>query len=88
MSRFATIRTLAVAAVLALTTSIATAGPANKAKNAVDPDCTPVKAAKGAAMKSTVGIGNRCGVAETARDVTGVDDRVNDRDDKKPKKQN
>lgn len=44
----------------------------NKAKDAVDPDCTVSKAAKGAAMKATLGVGNRCGAAETARDVTGV----------------
>ena len=50
----------------------------NAAKDAVDPNCTPSKAAKGAAMKATVGVGNRCGVAETARDATGVDGKVND----------
>ncbi len=44
-----------------------------KAKDAVDPECTTQKAVKGAAMKATVGVGNRCGVAETARDVAGVD---------------
>lgn len=43
------------------------------AKNAADPNCTVSKAVKGAATKATVGVGNRCGVAETARDVTGVD---------------
>ena len=48
-------------------------GPVAKAKDAVDPDCTPGKAAKGAAMKATVGVGNRCGVAETVRDTAGVD---------------
>lgn len=61
---------------VAATTLVAPAfadGPIAKAKNAVDPDCTPAKAAKGAAMKATVGIGNRCGVAETARDAAGVD---------------
>ena len=79
MSRFATIRTLTLGAVVALGATVATAGPLDKAKNAVDPDCTPGKAAKGAAMKATVGIGNRCGVAETARDVSGVDDRVDGR---------
>ena len=81
MSRFAKIRTLALGAVLALATTVAAAGPLDKAKNAVDPDCTPGKAAKGAAMNATVGIGNRCGIAETARDVTGVDDRVDGRQD-------
>lgn len=48
----------------------------SKAKDAVDPDCTVSKAAKGAAMKATVGVGNRCGAAETARDVTGVDGKA------------
>lgn len=49
------------------------AGPIDRAKDAVDPDCTVAKAAKGAARKAVIGIGNRCDVAETARDVTGVD---------------
>lgn len=64
---------------------VATALPAvaenkvtNKAKDAVDPNCTVEKAAKGAAMKATVGVGNRCGAAETARDVTGVDGKGKD----------
>lgn len=48
------------------------------AKDAVDPNCTPSKAVKGAAMKATVGVGNRCDAAETARDVTGVDGKVKD----------
>ena len=73
-------RRLAVAALLALAFTAADAGPLDKAKNAVDPDCTPAKAAKGAAMRATVGVGNRCDVAETARDVTGLDGRKNDRD--------
>ena len=53
-------------------------GVKSKAKDATDPDCTVQKAAKGAAMKSTVGVGNRCGAAETARDVTGVDGKGKD----------
>ena len=53
-------------------------GLKNKAKDATDPDCSVQKAAKGAAMKSTVGIGNRCSAAETARDVTGVDGKGKD----------
>ncbi len=80
MRRLAMLRTLTLGAVVALAATVAAAGPLDKAKNAVDPDCTPGKAAKGAAMKATVGIGNRCDVAETARDVTGVDDRVDGRD--------
>ena len=34
----------------------------------VNPDCTPGKAAKGAAMKATVGVGGRCDFEETAKD--------------------
>ena len=64
-------------AAIALVFSVSAASAGNKAteaaKNAVDPDCTVEKAAKGAAMKATVGVGNRCSVDETARDVTGVD---------------
>lgn len=57
-------------------------GPLDKARQAVDPDCTAGKAVKGAAMKATVGVGNRCSVAETARDVTGTDgkNRKGDKD--------
>ena len=54
-------------------------GPAGKVKAAVDPDCTPAKAAKGAAMKATVGVGNRCDAAETARDAAGVDGAAADK---------
>jgi hypothetical protein len=43
----------------------------------VDPDCTAEKAARGAAMKATVGVGNRCSPAEaakdTARDTVGIE---------------
>ena len=28
-------------------------------------------------MKATVGVGNRCGVAETARDTAGIDGKKN-----------
>jgi Na+/H+-translocating membrane pyrophosphatase len=66
---------------IALTTA-ASAGPLEKAKDAVDPDCTIGKAAKGAATKAVVGVrGNRCGVGETARDTLGVDDLERDRKD-------
>ena len=45
----------------------------------VDPDCTPEKAAKSAAAKSTVGVGGRCDAKEAARDsgkrAAGVDDK-------------
>lgn len=57
-----------------LATSVSADGVVpDKAQEAVDPNCTVEKAAKGAAMKATVGVGNRCDAAETARDVTGVD---------------
>lgn len=65
-----------LAILLFVSASAASAGPVAKAKDAVDPDCTPAKAAKGAAMKATVGVGNRCDAAETARDVTGVDGKA------------
>jgi hypothetical protein len=57
---------------LALFTSNASAGP-------LDPDCTPEKAAKSAAAKSTVGVGGRCDAKEAAKDsgkkAVGVDDK-------------
>lgn len=67
-------------AVVALTATlilvgVAHAGPVGKAKDVVDPDCTVGKAAKGAVERSTVGVGNRCKPAETARDAVGVDNR-------------
>jgi hypothetical protein len=70
-----TIRTASLMALLALPLvgSALADGAVGKAKDAVDPDCTATKAAKGAAMKATVGVGNRCDVGETARDVTGID---------------
>ena len=53
----------------------ALAGPAGKAKDALDPDCTVTKAARGAATKAVVGVpGNRCDVGETTRDTLGIDD--------------
>lgn len=51
------------------------------ANDAIDPDCTVEKAAKGAAMKATVGVGNRCDAAETARDTAGVDGKSDDAKD-------
>jgi hypothetical protein len=76
------LRSTALALALGLLAGGASAGPLDRAKNAVDPDCTPGKAAKGAAMRATVGVGNRCDVGETARDVTGIDDRVDGRNKK------
>ena len=63
-----------VAVMLALA-GPALAGPIEKTKEAVDPNCDVGKAAKGAAMKATVGVGNRCGVGETTRDTLGIDDK-------------
>ena len=68
--------TLALTAALTLG-GIAHAGPVAKTKDAVDPDCTVGKAAKGAVERGTVGVGNRCKPAETARDVVGVDKKHN-----------
>jgi hypothetical protein len=57
---------------LALASSAAFAG-------IVDPDCTPEKAAKSAAAKSTVGVGGRCDAKEAAKDsgkkAAGVEDK-------------
>lgn len=39
----------------------------------INPDCTPQKAAKGAAMKAGVGVSGRCGVKETVADTVGLD---------------
>jgi hypothetical protein len=43
----------------------------------LDPECTPEKAAKGAAAKATVGVGGRCKPGETVKDsgkrAAGVD---------------
>lgn len=57
---------------LTLIASTAFAGP-------VDPNCTPEKAAKSAAAKSTVGVGGRCDAKEAATDsgkkAVGVEDK-------------
>jgi hypothetical protein len=60
------------AGALALTVNLALAGP-------LDPDCTPEKAAKGAAAKATVGVGGRCSAGEAAKDsakrTAGIEDK-------------
>lgn len=73
-------RMISVLSIVLLTAGSAAADNklTNAAKDAVDPNCTPSKAVKGAAMKATVGVGNRCDAAETARDVTGVDGKAKD----------
>jgi hypothetical protein len=57
---------------LALASSVALAG-------VIDPDCTPEKAAKSAAMKATIGVDGRCKPKETIKDSTkravGADDK-------------
>jgi len=69
----------ALALTLSLASSIVGAGP-------LDRDCTAEKAAKSAAMKSTVGVGGRCSpkeaAADTAKRTTGVDGDKKDEDDK------
>lgn len=61
---------LGCAAVLAADLTLA--GP-------LDPDCTPEKAAKGAAAKATVGVGGRCSAGEAAKDsakrTAGIEDK-------------
>ena len=66
--------TVALAATLTIG-GVAHAGPVAKTKDAVDPDCTVGKAAKGAVERGTVGVGNRCKPAETARDAVGLDNK-------------
>ena len=80
------IATTAATLFLIVPPAMAELGIKNSAAEAIDPDCTPGKAAKGAAMKATVGVGNRCGVAETARDVTGTDGKLDDTKDSSVKK--
>ena len=57
---------------LSLLASPAVAGP-------IDPNCTPEKAAKSAAAKSTVGVGGRCDAKEAAKDsgkkAAGVEEK-------------
>jgi hypothetical protein len=73
------VTTLLAGSVLAglLLTSTAFAG-------VIDPDCTPEKAAKGAAAKATVGVGGRCkpkeAVTDTSKRAVGIDDKKRDGD--------
>ena len=70
--------------VLFVTALTVLAGAANAGP--LDPDCTAQKAAKSAAMKSTVGVGGRCSpkeaAADTAKRATGVDDFKKGKQDK------
>jgi hypothetical protein len=67
-----TLRRLTCAGAFAIVLGQASAGP-------LDPDCTAEKAAKGAVMKATVGVGGRCSpkeaAADTAKRATGIDDK-------------
>ena len=63
-----------------MTITLAAAMCANLAlAGALDPDCTPEKAAKGAAAKATVGVGGRCSPTEAATDsakrAAGIEDK-------------
>jgi uncharacterized low-complexity protein len=73
------INTTALALALSIATGAASAG-------VLDPDCTAQKAAKSAAMKSTVGVGGRCSpkeaAADTAKRKTGIDGDRKHKDDK------
>jgi hypothetical protein len=64
--------TTALALALSIASGLATAG-------VLDPDCTAEKAAKSAAMKTTVGVGGRCSPKEAAADsakrATGIEDK-------------
>ncbi len=57
---------------LTLSSAVAFAG-------VINPDCTPEKAAKGAAAKATIGVGGRCKPGETVKDTAkravGADDK-------------
>jgi hypothetical protein len=55
----------AIGLAAALLTACSTSGSGG---GLLDPDCTVEKAAKSAAMKSTVGIGGRCTPAEAVKD--------------------
>ena len=69
--------------VIALALSVATGATS---AGVLDPECTAQKAAKSAAMKSTVGVGGRCSpkeaAADTAKRATGADDFKKGKQDK------
>jgi len=69
---------LALGLLLSLAVTSALAGP-------LDPNCTPEKAAKSAAEKATVGVGNRCDPKETAHDTAKGATNVGDKDKNKDK---
>lgn len=53
--------------------------------DALDPNCTPEKAARNAATQAMVGLpSNRCTPGETARDLTGTDAAFEDAQDRLP----
>ncbi len=59
--------------IVAIFAAPAHAGPVDKARNTIDPDCSVGKAVKGAAQRATIGVGNRCKPGKTARDTAGMD---------------
>lgn len=64
--------------------------PVSASAGVLDPDCTPQKAAKGAAAKATIGVGGRCKPGETVKDTAkravGADDEKRNADDDARKK--
>ncbi len=66
---------LGLTVLLFMTTGLSACSPV---ENALDPDCTAEKAARNAALRTTVGVGNRCGAGETVRDMTGTDGKIED----------
>jgi len=71
----------ALGLLLSLAVTSAPAGP-------LDPNCTPEKAAKSAAEKATVGVGNRCDPKETAHDTAKGATNVGDKDKNRDKDKN
>lgn len=81
MQRRASLSVGLVSALILVLSTSASAGPLEKAKQAVDPDCTLGKTVKGAARKATLGVrGNRCDLGEATRDTLGIDDRERKRE--------
>jgi hypothetical protein len=70
MNRFHSLRVLGLLLSFAATTVGA---------DVLDPNCTAEKAAKSAAMKTTVGVGGRCdpkeALTDTAKDAANVEDK-------------
>ena len=54
---------------ICITIAMSLSGCSSHNGGLLDPECTAEKAAKSAAMKSTVGIGGRCSPAEAVKDT-------------------